>query len=167
MSSTEIFLIVKALHCTYGCRVWWLDSMWWDSRGQWGRDMERKKKTIIQSIIKILVCCSAADSVYVSHTNNYNMLLWWWNGFFPLHAALLFFFCVPSHKAKKKKKIKTIPNSDLASLFRNLSLFWWNPQPEKFYLLESNCQPSILHVVAEDPVSECSHQTFSFNILCK
>ncbi len=44
----------------------------------------------------------------------------------------------------QKDKNKTIPNPQSASLFRNISLFWWNLGPEKLYLLESNAQPSIL-----------------------
>ncbi len=47
-------------------------------------------------------------------------------------------------KSSKKIKTRQIPNPQSASLFRNVSLFWWNLGPEKLYLLESNSQPSIL-----------------------
>lgn len=152
-----MFLIVEALECTYGCRGCWLESMWWHIEAEtW------KKKTIIQSIIKILVCCCAAESVYVSTQTT--TLKW----LFPSPCCSPLLFCFPSHKASggKKKKSRQFPIQTWHH-YSEISLFWWNPQPEKFYLLESNCQASILHVVAEDAVSECSHQTFSFNILCK
>lgn len=94
-------------------------------------------------------CFLTKTKLCVPH--NHNILVW--------NLAMVkkaFSFSVPSlssmlrlmkakcSKNNQKNKNKTIPNPQSASLFRNISLFWWNLGPEKLYLFESSSQPWIL-----------------------